>query len=328
MRPFRAVSLCGDSPRPVARWASLAPSGPPWRGRTGLTQMPGTNNIVGYGKKLENLMSRKSIDFFKKEAGKTHSSDAPDDASILPGKKPVLEQLERRPEQVERVFVQQGRQGRDVDRLLALCRKNGVQATPVPIAALERMCPGGAHQGVAARLASVGFMELEELLERTLAAPLPVALALDQLQDPGNVGTLARTLYALGGEGLIMPRHESAHLGPVAAKASAGALPQLALSRVSNLSRALEKATEMGFTVYLAAAGEEGINAFEASLRLPAVLVLGNEEKGVRPGVAKRCHVRLDIPMAREFDSLNVAQAGAILLSRFAPLVRLSGHKT
>ena len=272
-------------------------------------------------------MSRKTIDFFKKEAGKVHGSDASDDASILPGKKPVLEQLERHPGQVERVFVQQGRQGRDMERLLALCRKNGVQATPVPVAALERMCPGGAHQGVAARLCSVGFMELGALLERTLAAPLPVALALDQLQDPGNVGTLARTLYVLGGEGLIMPRHESARLGPVAAKASAGALPRLAVSRVSNLARALEQATEMGFTIYLATAGEEGANAFEASLRLPAVLVLGNEEKGVRPGVAKRCHVRLAIPMAREFDSLNVAQAGAILLGRFAPLVRLPGHK-
>ncbi len=272
-------------------------------------------------------MSRKNIDFFKKKTEKTQSPDAPDDVSLLPGKKPVLEMLERRPEQVERVFVQQDRRGRDMERLLALCRKNSLQATPVPLAALERMCPGGAHQGVAARLCSVGFTELEDLLERTLAAPLPVALALDQLQDPGNVGTLARTLYALGGEGLIMPRHESAHLGPVAAKASAGALPLLALSRVSNLSRALEQATEMGFTIYLAAAGEEGINAFEASLQLPAVLVLGNEEKGARPGVAKRCHVRLDIPMAREFDSLNVAQAGAILLGQFAPLVRLSGPK-
>ena len=50
-------------------------------------------------------------------------------------------------------------------------------------------------------------------------------------------------------------------------------------------------------------------------MQLPAVLVLGNEDKGLRPGVAKRCARMLRIPLARQFDSLNVAQAGAMLMA-------------
>jgi len=84
-----------------------------------------------------------------------------------------------------------------------------------------------------------------------------------------------------------------------------------------NLSRALELAGEAGCFIYGAVSGGTGRSVFEAPLALPAVLVLGNEDKGLRPGVAKRCDELVSIPMARPLDSINVAQAGAILLGRF-----------
>ena len=147
-------------------------------------------------------------------------------------------------------------------------------------------------------------------------APLPLLLALDQVQDPGNVGTLCRTLYALGGAGLLLPRHNSAYLGPAARRAAAGALEHLPVAQVTNLAHALDSAEEAGLTIYGAggAPGHNSLDAFADGMRLPAVLVLGNEDKGLRPGVAKRCAHMLRIPLARPFDSLNVAQAGAVLL--------------
>ena len=141
-------------------------------------------------------------------------------------------------------------------------------------------------------------------------------LALEAVQDPGNVGTLCRTLYALGGAGIIMPRHNSAYLGPAARRAAAGALEHLPVARVTNLGHALDSAEEAGLTIY-GAGGQPGsgsLDAFAEPMCLPAILVLGNEDKGLRPGVAKRCAHMLRIPLARTFDSLNVAQAGAILL--------------
>ena len=115
-----------------------------------------------------------------------------------------------------------------------------------------------------------------------------------------------------------MPKHNSVFLGAAAVKASAGALPLLPVARVPNLGRALETLQEEGFTVY--STGDEGRSVFETTLKLPAVLVLGNEEKGVRPGVEKHAGESLRIPLARDFDSLNVAQAGAIFIAAFAAL--------
>ena len=140
-------------------------------------------------------------------------------------------------------------------------------------------------------------------------------MALDQVQDPGNVGTICRTLYALGGAGIILPQHNSAYLGPAARRAAAGALEKLPVTRVTNLGHALDSAEEAGLTIYGAGGdGPSSLNAFDEPMQLPAVLVLGNEDKGLRPGVAKRCAHTLRIPLARSFDSLNVAQAGAVLL--------------
>lgn len=88
------------------------------------------------------------------------------------------------------------------------------------------------------------------------------------------------------------------------------------MARVTNLAHALDAAEEAGLTIYGTggADGPRSVNAFTSSLLLPAVLVLGNEDKGLRPGVAKRCSRFLRVPLARPFDSLNVAQAGAVLL--------------
>lgn len=248
-----------------------------------------------------------------------HSDDAP----LLPGLKPVLELLQSEPQRIDLVFCKKGLRSREALEVQNLCRRNGVRFSLVEQAALDRLCrdarqgrDGVAHQGVVARLAATGFCGLENLLAAVPDAPLPLLLALDQVQDPGNVGTLCRTLYALGGAGLLLPEHNSAYLGPAARRAAAGALEHLPVARVTNLAHALDAAEEAGLTVYGTggAEGPRGLNAFTSALCLPAVLVLGNEGKGLRPGVAKRCSQFLRIPLARPFDSLNVAQAGAVLL--------------
>jgi 23S rRNA (guanosine2251-2'-O)-methyltransferase len=247
-------------------------------------------------------------------------------AAVLPGVKPVLELLASNPERIDFVYCRKGLRSREALEAQNLCRQNGLRFTLVEQSVLDRLCRDTSrqhnvvpHQGIVARLSSVAFCGLDSLLAKAIASPLPIALALDQLQDPGNIGTLARTLYALGGGGVIVPLHNSAHIGPAANKSSVGALQNLPLSRVANLGHALDRAAEHGFAVYGTDCGgkSEKIgtqNAFIENMRLPAILTLGNEQKGLRPGIAKRCDRLLRIPLERAFDSLNVAQAGAILL--------------
>lgn len=239
------------------------------------------------------------------------------DQQVLPGRKPVLELLMSEPERVDMVFVKKGGRPQAFSQIIDICRKTGVRFRFTDQAKLDAMFSGN-HQGVVARVFEPGFVELDELLDIAADAPLPVIVALDHVQDPGNVGALARTVYALGGAGLIVPKDRSAYLGAAARKISAGALNKLPTVRVVNLGRALDACLDRGFRVYCAEKREDSEDAFKAVFRTPLVLVLGGEEKGVRPGVAKRCQTAVAVPLAREFDSLNVAQAGAALLTLVA----------
>ncbi|BBD09450.1 TrmH family RNA methyltransferase [Desulfovibrio ferrophilus] len=247
----------------------------------------------------------------------TNRDKKTDDQAIVPGRKPVLELIDASPEKIDTVFLQQGAHGKEIAAIVERCKAGHIRFRNMPRHELDKIYPGNT-QGVVARLASQGFMDLETLLDQTVDAPLPVLVALDQVQDPGNVGTLARTLYALGGAGLIVPKDRTAYLGGAAQKASAGALAKLPVSKVVNLARALDQCLDRGFDVVATTLGPKATNMYEARLSTPTVLVLGNEEKGVRPNVLKRATQELTIPLARPFDSLNVAQAGAIVLAEYA----------
>lgn len=238
-----------------------------------------------------------------------------DETSVVAGRKPVRELLENDPGRVDCVFFRRGRD-QAMQHIIDLCKRAGLRHRFVESAELDRMSPG--HQGVAARVAGLSHLDLEELVVQAASAPLPLVVVLDQVQDPGNVGALARTLYALGAAGIVTAKHEGAFLGPAAVRSSAGALLKLPVAKVTNISRALERLDEAGFALFCARRSDRAEDAFGANLPLPAALVLGNEDKGVRPGVAKHCQRDLFIPFGREFDSLNVAQAGAILAGLWA----------
>ena len=296
----------------------------------------------------------RTADFVESRPGDTrHDENRPHDSkhddaetSLLPGLKPVLELLEQSPERVDCVYLRKGRHSKDMAQILDLCRGAGIRFSLMDTDAFARVYTGKS-QGVVARLFATGFVELETLLESVMDAPLPLIVFLDQVQDPGNAGTLARTLYAMGGAGMVVPRHNGVYLGAAASKAAAGALERLPVAKAANLSQALDAAAKMGFTIYGAASlpknetppasetapetpasratqddGGPVQDIFSVTPRLPAILVLGGEEGGLRPGVRKRCDAVLGIPMLRDFDSLNVAQAGAIIISwfsRYAP---------
>lgn len=238
------------------------------------------------------------------------------DGTILPGIKPVIERLQSSPEQIDSVLIRKGKKGKDVAQLTDLCRNHKVRFSFVQDTVLAKVFDGN-HQGVIAKIFSSGFMDESDVLSSALESPLPLVVVLDQVQDPGNVGTLARTVYGIGGGGLIVPKHNASFLGAAAYKASAGALGKLPVGKATNLSRTLERARDMGFWIYGAQLTDTADNVLTAKLATPAVLVLGNEEKGIRPNVAKRLDSSLYIPMQHNFDSLNVAQAGAMMLGCF-----------
>lgn len=147
-----------------------------------------------------------------------------------------MELLEREPERIDAVLVRKGKRSQDTDRILDLCRTAKVRFTLADAQSLDRLCPAG-HQGVVARLFEAGFTEFADLLTDATDAPLPLILVLDQVQGPrATPGTLARTLYAMGGAGLVIPRHNGTFLGAGARRAAAGALERLPVAKVMNIA--------------------------------------------------------------------------------------------
>ncbi|GAB7024624.1 23S rRNA (guanosine(2251)-2'-O)-methyltransferase RlmB [Salidesulfovibrio brasiliensis] len=233
------------------------------------------------------------------------------------GTKPVMELLESSPGRVDHVMFRKGRHDKTLDRIVELCRKNKIAFRGADAKELDRAYSGN-HQGVVAQVAALEYVDIEQLMDEAAETELPLLVALDQVQDPGNVGALARTAYAMGAAGLIVCRHHGAYLGTGAVKSSAGAINHLPVAKANNLAQTLKDCAQRGYEIYASGSGQEAEDVFEAKLNTPAVLVLGNEEKGVRPGVQKHCTRTLNIPFRREFDSLNVAQAGAIIMSLFS----------
>lgn len=233
---------------------------------------------------------------------------------ILYGRRPVLEALRSGARQIEELLVQHEARGR-AGEIVALARQAGIRCSHVSRTALTAVAGTPHHQGVVARVAARAYASLEELLAVPAArGEATLFLALDQVQDPGNVGNLLRTAEALGVHGAILPRHEAAGLTAHAAKAAAGALEYLPVARVGNLAQTLTILKEAGCWVVGGSATADAPPPWQLDLRGPLALVLGSEGRGLRPLVARSCDALTRIPLAGRVASLNVAAAGAALL--------------
>ena len=149
---------------------------------------------------------------------------------------------------------------------------------------LERLCGSPDHQGVVAEVDSYPYGDPGGLLRREDA----LLIALDQVQDPRNLGAVCRSAEFAGATGVVVPERRSAAVTPATCKASAGAVEHLEVAHVRNLADWLADAKAAGFWIWGADA-EATSSAWDVDLKGPTVLVLGGEGKGIRPRVAAAC---------------------------------------
>ena len=181
---------------------------------------------------------------------------------------------------------------------------------------LERLAGSTHHQGVVARVAPYIFADFEKTL--TGLGNKALLVILDCVQDPQNFGTLCRSALAFGADAIILPKDRSVSVTPTVCKASAGAVEHLNIIQVGNLVIAMHKLKEAGYWIYGAHLDLATTTLAELDPAGRSVLVLGSEGRGLRELVAKTCDVLFKIPMAVDFDSLNVAQAGTVCLYEMA----------
>lgn len=181
---------------------------------------------------------------------------------------------------------------------------------------IERRCGSSAHQGLCADAGPYRYAGAEELL----AGESPLLVALDQIQDPQNLGSICRTAECVGAAGVVIPERRAAEVTPAVCKASAGAVEHLAVARVRNLADFLADARAAGCWCYGASA--EGGPAQRAPLDYAkpdysgagVVLVLGSEGSGLRPRVANACDQLIALPLRGRIESLGVSAAAAAVL--------------
>jgi len=259
---------------------------------------------------------------------------------ILYGRNPVMEALRgRRARSVREVWATRGAAR---EPWLA-----GIPVRTVSAEEIERRCGSTAHQGLCATAGAYPYVDATELL--SLESPL--LLALDQVQDPQNLGSICRTAECVGAAGVVIPERRAAEVTPAVCKASAGAVEHLSIARVRNLADFLLASREAGCWSYGASAPEDAIReaggdvererradtagegapsrgagasgaratrrpvAYDApDYRGGVVLVLGSEGDGLRPRVAGACDELIALPLCGRIGSLGVSAAAAAIL--------------
>lgn len=174
---------------------------------------------------------------------------------------------------------------------------------------LERLCGSPDHQGVVAEVDPYPYGDPVAMLRREGA----LLVALDQVQDPRNLGAVCRSAEFAGAAGVVVPERRSAAVTAVTCKASAGAVEHLEVAHVRNLADWLAEAKQAGFWIWGADA-EAKQPPWRTDLTGPTVLVLGGEGKGLRPRVAAACDGLIALPQRGKVESLNVSAAATALL--------------
>lgn len=208
------------------------------------------------------------------------------DGQIIYGRRPV-EEAERGKRSVHRVW----------------------RAPEAPDDELERLCESPDHQGVVAEVDPYPYADPHALLEPKDG----LIVALDQVQDPRNLGAICRSAEFAGAAGVVIPERRSAEVTAVACKASAGAVEHLDIARVRNLADWLGEARSADFWIWGADA-EGDKPPWKIHLVGPTVLVFGGEGKGIRPRVASACDGLVALPRLGAVESLNVSAAATAML--------------
>jgi 23S rRNA (guanosine2251-2'-O)-methyltransferase len=243
--------------------------------------------------------------------------DAPrgESAPVVYGVNPLWGLVNDHPGELLGLYVTAGKKGPQIIKVLAAAASCAIPVVEVDRVRLRRLAGSEHHQGIVGVVRPYAYADFEELTQITpgrVAGSMVVVL--DGITDPQNLGAIIRTAYCFGAAGLIIPRDRAAAVTAAVEKASAGAVRQLPVARVTNLSRALDDLKDRGFWVYgTDVTGGQDVRSVVFAER--TALVLGSEGKGLRDLVRKKCDFFLSIPMVGKLGSLNVSVAAGIIMA-------------
>lgn len=234
-------------------------------------------------------------------------------SEFIYGRHAVMAVLEQAPKRAKSLWLSARH-----DALIDQAKAAGIPCQVVSPQELEKRIPEAvAHQGIALEvkpLSMLGEAELNGLVSRAIEKKGRVTvLALDEVQDPRNLGACLRSAAAYGVDVVIIPKRRSALLTPTAEKVACGGAAFVPVIAITNLVRTLKALQQQGLWIIGTSLDTERLLS-DIDLTGQVVLVMGSEGQGVRQLTAKTCDYLVRIPMQGVLQSLNVSSATTVCL--------------
>jgi 23S rRNA (guanosine2251-2'-O)-methyltransferase len=232
---------------------------------------------------------------------------------VIYGINPIRDLLRQNKDGWKKIIIASGRNHSSIEEIIETARTKKIPVEFSERKNLDKLAGTRENQGVIGIYKDFVYADLDILIKnRSKSFNYDLILVLDSIMDPQNLGSIIRVAHCLGANGIVIPEDRAAQVTAAVNKASAGSVQQIPVARVVNLSQTLDYLKDKGFWIFGAEA-HGGKSLRDADFNCSVVLVLGGEEKGIRPLVKKKCDFLVTIPLTGSFDSLNVSVAAGII---------------
>ncbi len=246
----------------------------------------------------------------------TDSVEEVEAAEIVCGIHAVEALLENSPRRVQRLLLLRANNDTRLHKLQTLAEAERIPCQQIDSRNLDIKTPGRKNQGVVALCNARDYTEWSKVradLKSAIAqGKAPVVLVASAIEDPRNLGAIARTCVGMGVDALILPMKGGCGLTSLADETSAGSLSLMPVARPHDLEKSLKELADDGFTLVGLDADGDDIRTIDFTG--PVVIVAGGEDRGIPPHMRRPCHRVASIPMESKLQSYNASVAAAITL--------------
>lgn len=232
---------------------------------------------------------------------------------IIIGRNAVLEALKGKGT-IETLYVANSKMEGSIKAILGLAKEKGILIKEVDKRKLDSISNGEVHQGVIAKVTPFKYCEVSDIFEYAESkGEAPFIVILDELEDPHNLGSIARSAELFGVHGIIIPKRRSVSVSTTVYKASVGAIEHVNIAKVTNINRTIDELKDKGVWIYGTDIRAEEYS-YETDFRGPCAIIIGNEGKGMSKLTLQKCDKLIKIPMVGKINSLNASVAGGIIM--------------
>jgi len=222
--------------------------------------------------------------------------------------------IQNNPKLVLKVLIQKGRKDKRIIDLKKILSSNKISFSIADKDSMDKISEGETHQGIISEVILPPLLNEDSLLDSISRLNQdPLILILDSIQDPRNMGACLRSANAAGVSQVIINKDGSSPINASVHKTSAGAINNLQIFYVTNLSRTIKEIQKRGIWV-VGLDGSSKTSLYNINLTGSIAIVVGSEGKGIRQLIKKNCDQIASIPMTGNIESLNVSVAAAISL--------------